>query len=144
MVEALHSEETRAWLGRYIRQLADMMGLKDWSFELVYYPPLDGKNEAAIECRHGQKHVKLMFDQDLPAWDPEKIRSVVVHELVHPHFHAAWASIEEDLAKVLGAAHQPFFAAFDRNMEYGIDAVAQSWAEWLPLPIKGKGYGGTD
>jgi hypothetical protein len=69
----------RKELGRYIRAVADEMGLRDWTFNVVIGDPtadLPGVDYAlaSIECVDGRKYAVITFHEATRAEPPERLR----------------------------------------------------------------------
>lgn len=124
-------------MGRYIREMADLMGLRDWRFDLNYYPPTDDGAFAEIAPDDGKQSATIRFGADFPTYDREQQRAIVVHELVHCHLDLIQQQARKDLPRLLGQpAYDAFFPSFVRGIERGVEGIAQAWAVTLPLPPK--------
>lgn len=132
-------EGNRDRLGTYVREVADLMGLRDWTFELPPYPPEPTDHEghralASTEVAYGRRVATICIADDWAEWRPSKLRSTVVHELLHCHFAVVqWQTdlIEQHLSR----AEWAIYANGARTaMELHVDAVAMAWAETLPAP----------
>lgn len=132
--------KSRKKLNRYIRSLADLMGLRDWEIWLGDNPP-DGHPAVAwhvyggsCEVVHRRHAACIRVHDGWVDWPDEQIRYVMVHELLHCHF----APIQEH--HLHAEAHFSksewviFDNTFDDAMEHHIDALATAWAQMLPLP----------
>ncbi len=131
-------------LGKYIREIADIMGLRDWHVDLriaplkTDEPDDDSVPLAEIQCAFGRRYAHVTF---VPGWengDPEMVRMVVCHELVHAHLSLmGW--ITNNVHDALGnVAFSVFRASYHDAEELAVDAIATAWAETLPLPVKAK------
>jgi hypothetical protein len=118
--------------GPYFRALADLMGLRDWTFELKDGPSDEPDHAAAIQCVYGRRlgHI-FLADAFLDA-DPAERRATAVHELLHAHFAGMHNLLHNERRE--GAVSDTLFRAYDLAMESGIDAVAEALAPHLPLP----------
>jgi hypothetical protein len=133
----------RRELGRYVRACADLMELRDWTIGLAYERPEapggsagDTGQEwsAALEGTIGRKNACLSIDPDCDGLPREELRQTVAHELAHCHFVALWHQMRIDLlARLSQDAYDVFIASAERNLEYGIDALADAVAPRLPL-----------
>lgn len=126
-------------LGRYVRDLADEMGLRDWAFVTEVEESFDpGDQNANIGCTYGRKFGTVKFRGDWSEWEPEYLRMVATHELVHAHLDP----IRLPLANIRAQIGQTLFdvthGAQTDFIEYATDAIAVAWASKLPLPIKAK------
>jgi hypothetical protein len=123
-------------LGRYLRSLADEMGLRDWIVGIADVPPDVEDCNASITIPHGRQYAMVHM---APGWeerDVDSLRQTMVHELLHCHF-APLQWVTDSTASTLGmAAFQILSSAHNTAEEVAIDTIAREWAESLPLPIK--------
>lgn len=127
------TKRDRAELGRYIRWVADAIGLRDWELDLMLEPAEEG-HVAEVDPTFGRRHAELRFCAKFRERDPEAQRNAVVHELVHCHLAPLQSQVEDDLDQLLGKpADLVFSLAFRRNLEYSVDALAEAIAEHMPL-----------
>ncbi len=119
------------WLP-YVRQLADAMGLKDWSFK-IDDEVSDDHCDAQIRCIYGQRRAVIRLGAQLDAYDPEKQRGIIAHELIHCHLALIDAAARY-VEPALGSVAWPLFegAMADAN-EQATDAIAVVLAPFLPL-----------
>lgn len=127
-------------LGSYMRWIANEMGLRDWYLRLMHVPPeeTDGKRDrraaARIEITWGKKHADIYVCEDFKEFEPDRQRQFMVHELVHCHFDHLDALTDNQLRDHLGEIYwQAWHPAYWLMFENSIDAIAQAWAEKLPL-----------
>lgn len=113
-------------LPAYLRILADLMGLKDWTIEVLPEPASDGA-AAEICCVDGRKFAKVRFVRDWHERTPEDLRATCCHEMIHCHL----APLRADMERRLSPAN---FATADMLLEYAIDGMADAWSACLPLP----------
>lgn len=132
-------KKDRKALSRYIRWIADEMGLRDWHFEVYFEKPKLKDQDDAIciaSCKPtvGRKIAELVIDPMIRKADSEDIRQTIVHELVHCHFFGMWDSIRRDLLSQMSQdSYDLFTSNVERHMEYGVDAVADAIAKGMPL-----------
>lgn len=123
-------------LGRYVRDMADLMGLRDWTVGIASDPPEDDEANASVEVTFGRRYAMIKFSATWTERAPEEMRQTVVHELAHCHL---WSMNQRicDLHNLLGTGtYEVMEKAYRENLELAIDAIAQAWAETLPLPVK--------
>lgn len=124
----------RALLGPYLRELADMLNLRDWTINLVH-EPIHSQDRAMGMCQavYGRHWADVSFGAYFLEQSPETQREIIVHELLHCHLPARrdWYGLRE-LIGHLGA--HVFDEAMNREMEEAVDAIANAWAKMLPLP----------
>ena len=129
----------RSELSKYVREVADMMGLRDWAFavevEMSFSP---GDDNANIGCTYGRKFATVKFRGDWPEWEPEYLRVVTVHELVHAHIDPIRLPLANIRAQIGQTLYDVTHEAQVDYMEYATDGIAVAWAELLPLPVKAK------
>lgn len=122
-------------LVRYVREMADMMGLRDWMVGIADDPPPDDAN-AQVDVPFGRRCAMIRFSSAWSNRDPEELRQTVAHELVHCHI---W-SLEQricDIASLVGSDTRNLAEnVYRETMELAVDAIATAWAETLPLPVK--------
>lgn len=131
----------RKELGRYVRWVADEMGLRDWHFDLDVEPPDDpemyeGQQRAFADVcpTPGRRHAKMRFCEDFRfGLTADQQRMAVVHELVHCHLAALQHQCECDLDPLLGRpAITVFFNGFRRNLEYAVDGITAALTPHFP------------
>lgn len=132
-------------LGVYIRDMADLCGLRDWHLILEGHVP-DRDNEdddtshpaAQIEVTYGRRLACIRVASDWATWTPEELRQTVIHELIHCHQEPMRWSINNCKHVVSPPMMSVLYAAFTDGMERATDDIATAWAETLPLPKAGK------
>jgi hypothetical protein len=112
----------------YVRQLADMMGLKDWVIEIDDDPPFNAGAIATARICEGRKNLILDLSSSFLEKEDDRPyqRHTIVHELVHCHL----GQMNEVLRQMLDADQ---FAIHRINMEFTTDGIAEAWAARLPL-----------
>lgn len=137
----------RNQLGAYIREIANLMGLRDWRLVLADEPPQtadaddmlrreDDTAGAYVEVIYGRKLATVSIASTWPQWDPEELRVVVVHELVHCHVEPMRWAFNNVRSITPQTMYQVMYEAFRDAMEPSVDGIATAWAETLPLPIR--------
>lgn len=123
-------------LGKYMRELADLMGLRDWTVNVLDEAPDDDHHAADVEVRYGRRWANVRLASDWASERPESLRATCVHELLHCHLKPTeWALNNAQLP--LGTlAFGILEGAYNDALEVAVDAIATSWAETLPLPVK--------
>jgi hypothetical protein len=131
-MERMRKRDRKA-LGRYIRWCADAMELRDWTIELMH-DPCEPDCNASVEIVYGRKFARVFVNQDFRAYDPERQRHTIVHELVHLHLESACSMVRNDLEHYLPRpVDHVFWEGYKRQVEYGVDALASAIAKHLPL-----------
>lgn len=121
-------------LGDYMREIANLMGLRDWYLFLSSNDPEDDDAMACCEVAYGQKSATLCFHHSWPAWSMDELKATVVHELLHCHTEPMrWAvnNARDPLGFMLFGVVE---GAFIDALEVAVDGVARAWAEHLPDP----------
>lgn len=117
----------------YTRQIAVSMGLGGWVIEESETPASEGCY-AEIEPTYGQRHAKLSLCATWEELDPIEQRDTIVHELIHVHL-ASLTQLAYDIVDGLEpAATKASQAALNLAEEYIVDAMANAWAPFMPLP----------
>ena len=98
-------------LADYVRACADLVGLRDWEFQVAHDEPAAG-NDAEIDLVPGRRIGRLRI---APALEGDDLRHGVAHELG-------------------GAAYRVYVGAVDREHERLADTLAVVLGPVLPLP----------
>lgn len=135
------TEKRKQHLADYVREVADLMALKDWDCNVWYDKPEKDEtdehvpNATATVGLH-RKVVDITFDPELLEQMPDcDIRQCVVHELVHCHFGEMWHFTRLfllDHADVTQQFYDLFIATFEGHMEVGVDGMADALAKHMP------------
>lgn len=127
-------------LADYVRLVADRLALMDWEFIVrIGEPEIAlpwGLNQpvASIECVDGRKLAYLTFIESTRVQPAEEIRHTVVHELIHAHLNPACEIVRVDAKDGFSqATYELLMANFRRNVEFGVDGLADAIAPSLPL-----------
>jgi hypothetical protein len=123
-------------LAAYIRQLADLLGLRDWEIELLS-EPADGKRTAEVQPTIGRKCATINVCRNWWSLSLEEMRQTIAHELIHLHFANCLHVVQIDLANVRLIGYPAFevlIQTYIRQEEYGVDGLATAIAPLLPLP----------
>ncbi len=130
----------RKALGRYARDLADKLELRDWTVTIGPGDPggperADGKRWGACsDSIPGRKYVTVTLTPDCREWSREDLRATVAHELIHAHLAPLMEVIRTDLAGHLApSTHEVLCDGTTRHMEFAVDALADATAKHLPL-----------
>jgi hypothetical protein len=118
---------------RYARDLADRMGLKDWTIEFPgeRWHANDNGGSASATLAYGRRLIRIHLPDRFHCDSLEEQRDSIVHELVHCHFAMMDGMVEDWL-------DGEKYKAYRRAWEYGIDAMAAALAPHLPLPPGGE------
>jgi hypothetical protein len=128
------TKRDRKALCRYVRWVADVVELRDWTIVIAHDPPADDDIYAHVAPTDGRKIATVRFCAGFRDLEPDKQRMVVVHELVHLHLAPLQFQCEDDLHPLWGkAVDTVFFASFRRNIEYAVDGITHAIAKHMPL-----------
>lgn len=120
-------------LQAYLRQLADMMGLRDWVIRLDMGALEEGTmGQCFIPYGRKLADIKLAEHDTI-----EELRETMVHELVHCHLDGIRFPIS-NIRNVIGQSLYDVASESTRDyVEQATQGIAREWAKTLPLPIKG-------
>lgn len=123
----------RRYWGDYLRDLADRLGLRDWT-PFVYEDPAAEGCIAQVQSTYGRKRFKIRFQVGFDRLDPEEQRQTCIHELIHVHF-AAYSLVEDEVRQTQDKQwlHR-YLDVQHLHMEYAVDALADAIAPFMPLP----------
>lgn len=117
-------------LRKHVRTIADQLRLRDWTIDVeVGKPKL---KDRCAECRpvYGRKCAIIRFHPDY--LDHSELHQTVIHELIHLHLYGWWDMCFRDAGLALSEdAYDIFIEGIRRQMEYGVDALADVIAPLL-------------
>jgi hypothetical protein len=131
------NDAQHAFWQRYLRDLADRLGLKDWRIDLERDQPADDRHGASCSAYPGQQRVAIRLSRTfLDTYSPAEQRQAALHEVLHPHFERTddplWVAIDNGHGDT---ALLRLIRDLQRNeREYVIDNLATAIAPLLPLP----------
>ncbi len=108
----------------YVRQLADLMRLKDWRIE-VYEESSYGDSTASCEPIQGRKFAVIRVSESFLTDPSIDQRHTITHELLHCHLGPFVRLLE---------ANEAMSPAVKLSMEYAVDGLADAIAPLLPAP----------
>ncbi|MEO5929748.1 MAG: hypothetical protein ABIR47_07440 [Candidatus Kapaibacterium sp.] len=121
-------------LDEYMRTIADRLMLRDWT--IIVKRDACGENSAGdMWGLKGRKVAYIRVADDFRTTSEAEQRHTVVHELLHCHFESAWHVIEHDLKStgaLGGPLHMMCYESFKRQMEFGVDGVADALDPYMP------------
>jgi|GraSoiStandDraft_43_1057313.scaffolds.fasta_scaffold02114_8 hypothetical protein len=118
-------------LADYVRACADLVGLRDWEFQVAHDEPAAG-NDAEIDLVPGRRIGRLRI---APALEGDDLRHGVAHELGHALCANLMDTVREGARDELGgAAYRVYVGAVDREHERLADTLAVVLGPVLPLP----------
>jgi hypothetical protein len=113
------------WLP-YVRQLADVLCLKDWRIEVFDEAPADQTAVASCCPVDGRKYGVIRLSEGFLNDGPTEQRHTLTHELLHCHLGP--------MMRVIEAQHDGLAPAVRLAMEYCVDGLADAIAPLLPPP----------
>lgn len=135
---ALISPKSRREIGKYARQLADLLGLRDWTINLMH-EFADDTADASILTVYGQKVANVYLAEDWESFSPERQRSVMIHELLHCHINAVREPVDHIQDIVGTMVYQPLFNSVTQRLEFAVDGITLAIAQYYPLPKRTNG-----
>lgn len=130
MIEPNRKEVVESWFP-YFRQIADLMGLKDWEVCLDE-KPADSDAILSVSCWTGRHGCIIRMGQGFFEETPEEQRQSVIHEFIHCHFAAADGIIHDYIKE------DALADAWSRMMEYAVDGLSSAMVRDYPLPSDDK------
>lgn len=125
----------REQLGHYVREMADLCGLRDWTFRVDEGEPGNEHWSGSCEVVYGRKYAIIRF---APGWAdqaPEDLRNTCVHELIHCHVKPMEWTVNNTQDHLPPAMFGMLTAGYSDSEELAVDGIATAWAERLPLPM---------
>lgn len=121
-------------LARYIREAADVLGLRDWDVRLDEVPEADPNNAASVSCVRERRVAHIQVAPEFVHMEPAEQRHVIAHELAHIHMDGDLEYLSEVLPSLIGGVAWTGIEAAVRTLhEQGIDGVAIGMEARLPL-----------
>jgi hypothetical protein len=109
----------------YVRQLGDILRLKDWRLEVSEEQPSGADAIASCAPVSGRKYAVIRLAECFLTDATAEQRHTLTHELLHCHFAPMMRLLE---------ATESFGAAEKLTMEYFVDGMADAIAPLLPMP----------
>lgn len=131
----LNGKHTR--LERYIREIADQMGLRDWELEISTSDEMSD-HTGYCSVYYGRKRAQIIIAEDWPSWKPKGLRNTVVHELIHCHTQFMGNPLRATANSVGQLVFQELEREYRHHHEIAVDGMAVAWAGKFPLPEKAK------
>lgn len=124
----------------YLRQLADLLGLKDWEIVLKREPDANEDAAASITCTYGQKHAFVWVGPAFfSEFDVDYRRRTLIHELIHCHLNPIQEVVGNLAGRIGGDAYDVVRGCHHDAIEYATDGIARAIAPLLPLPPEAEG-----
>jgi len=128
------NEKQRVSLARYIRDCADIVGLRDWEVVLDDGYCEDDDIAAHVYSVRERRIAHITVAENFITMPAHEQRHVIAHELVHVHMDADLDYLDDFLPGLVGSsAWTPIRAALRAFHEQGIDGVSVGVEAALPL-----------
>lgn len=123
---------------KYLRHLADDLGLSEWTITLKHEPPDGEDTDADCYVATGAHCAVIRVNPDVWSYSEEEIRRTCVHELLH----AVTKRLREAYWMLQEHVSGPVFATWVSNVghveEIMVDSLSRCRAiQRLPLPPRG-------
>lgn len=129
----------------YVRDCADILGLRDWTCEYYLVPPEDIAGVGvcgAINIKLTRRTFTLWLPPDwydlaseaAPLEKREDARETIAHELLHVHFEPIHTHLEQIQTNLGESLWNLWHSMYVQRMEVFTDTISHSLAEALPLP----------
>jgi hypothetical protein len=120
-------------LAKYLREMANHIGLHDWTITVIHEDPEHDTALASVECVYGRRIANVRVCHDFDVHPPEEQRTACLHELLHVHFWATHQTVL-DMTGYLGSEGREIARdAWRQNQEHAIDAVAEAFSDHFPV-----------
>jgi hypothetical protein len=126
-------ERAKRVLVNYTREMADRMGLRDWSFDIASGEPSEG-SIASTEVWGSSSTATIWIGDKFWKYGPLMMRETVCHELVHWHTDKFFKAGREVMRRTLGReAYELSLDHYRAFHELTVDGIAAAWAREFPL-----------
>lgn len=127
------SKKQRRRVGRYCREVANQLNLRDWTLE-VMHDPCDDDSLASVNLTSNRRIAQISFCSRFADLSPEQQRETVVHELLHCHINDTTDYVHELKTLIGEPAWKLWRAAHVETIELATDAIAGAVAPFMALP----------
>lgn len=115
------------------REVANMMGLRDWALEVEHLPPADHLALLTVEMPAERKVMMLRAGAGFWDLDEPAMRHCLVHECGHALLRDLYETVRAGVrGELAGAALRIFLAGVATEKERAVDALATVIAPRLP------------
>jgi hypothetical protein len=118
---------------RYLRQLADLLGLRDWHITLSRAHSAHDVF-AAVRVDRQKDEATVHLNDTWHGFTPEQQRQTLVHELLHCHTTRLHRVVTRLGYLIDGPAMEYVKQAHDEEEEIVVQRLARVIAPYLPLP----------
>jgi hypothetical protein len=117
---------------RYLRDLADLLGLRDWHITLSRASAESG-SRAQVDIHRTKDECEIRLSSEWWSYTLEQRRLTIVHELIHAHTTRLCRVVTRMTG--LGPEHLEYVQrAHDEEEEIVVQRLARIIAPYLPLP----------
>jgi hypothetical protein len=118
---------------RYLRTLADLVGLRDWHITLSR-AVCDSDSRAQVSVHRGKDEADVTLSAAWRALSPEQRRLTITHELLHCHT-GRLCRVVTRLGNLIDEPSMEYAKrAHDEEEEIVVQRLARVIAPYLPLP----------
>jgi hypothetical protein len=128
MDDATYSTELR-----YLRHLADLLGLRDWHITLSR-ASADSGSRAQVSVHRGKDEADVTLNSHWLSYSPEQRRMTLCHELLHCHTGRLCRVMTRLHSMIDEPAMEFARRAHDEEEEIVVQRLARVIAPYLPLP----------
>jgi hypothetical protein len=125
-------DATFAAESHYLRQLADLLGLRDWHITLSRGPS-DHDSRAQVYVHRNKDELTVQLNEGWSSMAAEQQRLTLTHELLHAHT-GRLCRVVTRLTGLEGPHMEYVRKAHDEEEEIVIQRLARVIAPHLPLP----------
>jgi hypothetical protein len=134
----------RDQLANYLRDMADLLGLRDWKLYLSSDPPPASKErdlgpgeEVAGQCSvvHASKRATIWVSDNWAERDLSDVRETIVHELMHCHMAPIGWCVNNVYSVARSTEAGIIVSEVDDAEEVAVEGIAAAVARLLPLPV---------
>jgi hypothetical protein len=131
------TDTERGALGRYMRDVADRMGLRDWRLELEHDEPEQAhggqRTIAVVTKEYGRRIAYVSVRGRIRDEPPAVVRHVVTHELAHLPLEPLLQLLEESVGPAIGThAWLQLETAHRLLLEEAVDHLAETISAHMP------------
>src|SRR5688500_7921750 len=118
-------------MDRYVRDVADRLGLRDWEIRLRRTPCEDG-NGASVTVVYGRRLATMELCADFVTISADDRRHNITHELIHCHMDQCYVILRQ-LERTFGQAVYSVIREVQHEaIEQATDALATVIAPTMP------------
>lgn len=122
-------------LGDYVRDMADVLGLRDW-WLFLDHTPSDDDCVASVKVIYGRRNATIRVSTTFMDERLDAQRNSIIHELLHCHTSQIVNCVDHDLhnSGALGTqALDLLMNTMLRTTELAVDAISMSIADRYPM-----------